>query len=257
MVRLYGRVLGFLKAERGLATSLAVANVLLAVAAFAEPLLMGRIIDGLTHLKRGGNAMSQMLPLIRPGLVSVSLPSAQVSSSPCMPTGCLTQPPVQHGGLFRARAGSASGLPFGQPFRPRPQGDAGRHERHGVAVARLLPRPPRGPRLLGVLLPMTLFINWQLGSILVVLVLAFTALTTFVMRRTETLQGQVEHFNSGLAAHASDALGNVAVIQSFTRAKAEKDAMRDIIAKLLAAQIRSCPGGRSRMSRPALRLRSP
>ncbi len=32
MVRLYGRVLGFLKAERGLATSLAVANVLLAVA---------------------------------------------------------------------------------------------------------------------------------------------------------------------------------------------------------------------------------
>ncbi|MET0367868.1 MAG: ABC transporter transmembrane domain-containing protein, partial [Methylobacterium sp.] len=64
MVRLYGRVLGFLKAERRLAISLALANVLLAVASFAEPLLMGRIIDGLTHLKRGGNAMTQMLPLI-------------------------------------------------------------------------------------------------------------------------------------------------------------------------------------------------
>ncbi len=47
----------------------------------------------------------------------------------------------------------------------------------------------------------------------------------WTMRRTEALQGQVEEFNSGLAAHASDALGNVAVIQSFTRAKAEKDAV--------------------------------
>ena len=64
MVRLYGRVLGFLKAERRLAIGLAATNVVLAVAAFAEPLLMGRIIDQLTHLKRGGNAMTTMLPLL-------------------------------------------------------------------------------------------------------------------------------------------------------------------------------------------------
>ncbi len=88
-----------------------------------------------------------------------------------------------------------------------------------------------------VLLPMTLFLNWQLGSILVALMVVFTALTTFVLRRTETLQGEVEAYHSGLAAHASDALGNVAVIQSFTRAKAEKEAMHGIIRDLLAAQI--------------------
>ena len=35
MVRLYGRVLGFLKAERRLAIGLAVTNVVLAIAAFA------------------------------------------------------------------------------------------------------------------------------------------------------------------------------------------------------------------------------
>ena len=64
MVRLYGRVLGFLKAERRLAIGLAATNVVLAVAAFAEPLLMGRIIDQLTHLKRGGDAMATMLPLL-------------------------------------------------------------------------------------------------------------------------------------------------------------------------------------------------
>jgi len=89
----------------------------------------------------------------------------------------------------------------------------------------------------GVLLPLTLFVNWRLGAILVVLVLAFTALASYVLRRTETLQGEVEEFQSGLAAHASDALGNVAVIQSFTRARAEKEAMRTIIQDLLRVQI--------------------
>ncbi len=238
MVRLYGRVLGFLKAERRLAISLALANVLLAVASFAEPLLMGRIIDGLTHLKRGGNAMTQMLPLILAWVgfgfftigagVFIALHSDRLShrnrlsSMAAYFEHVLDLPLAFHsanhsGRVLKAMLEGTNGMAWLW---------LGFFRDHLVALVSL-----------GVLLPMTLFINWQLGSILVVLVLAFTALTTFVMRRTETLQGQVEHFNSGLAAHASDALGNVAVIQSFTRAKAEKDAMRDIIAKLLAAQI--------------------
>jgi ATP-binding cassette subfamily B protein len=238
MVRLYGRVLGFLQAERRLAISLATANILLAVAAFAEPLLMGRIIDGLTHLKRGGNAMTQMLPLILAWVgfgfftigagVFIALHADRLShrnrlsSMAAFFEHVLDLPLAFHsanhsGRVLKAMLEGTNGMAWLW---------LGFFRDHLVALISL-----------GVLLPMTLFINWQLGSILVVLVLAFTALTIFVMRRTETLQGQVEHFNSGLAAHASDALGNVAVIQSFTRAKAEKDAMRDIIAKLLAAQI--------------------
>jgi glucan exporter ATP-binding protein len=72
--------------------------------------------------------------------------------------------------------------------------------------------------------------------LLVVLVLLFTVLTAYVLRKTETLQGAVENYNSSLAEHASDALGNVPVIQSFTRTKAEAGAMRNIIGDLLAAQ---------------------
>ena len=49
LVRLYARVLGLLGSDRRLAWALAGANVMLAVAAFAEPLLMGRIIDQLTQ----------------------------------------------------------------------------------------------------------------------------------------------------------------------------------------------------------------
>ena len=88
-----------------------------------------------------------------------------------------------------------------------------------------------------VLLPLTLFINWQLGLLLVVLLLLFTVLTAMVLRKTETMQGSVELFHSSLAAHASDALGNVPVIQSFTRIEQEARELRGIIDQLLAAQL--------------------
>src|SRR3712207_5290857 len=64
-----------------------------------------------------------------------------------------------------------------------------------------------------ILLPMTVFVNWRLGSLLVVLVAVFAGLITVVLRRTESLQGQVQRHHSDLAEYASDALGNVPVIQ--------------------------------------------
>ena len=88
-----------------------------------------------------------------------------------------------------------------------------------------------------ILLPLTLFVNWRLASVLVVLVIAFGFLTTFVLRRTEGLQASVEVYNARLAERASDVLGNVPVIQSFTRVETESRGLRDIIDKLLAAQL--------------------
>jgi ATP-binding cassette subfamily B protein len=89
---------------------------------------------------------------------------------------------------------------------------------------------------LAVLLPLTVFLNWRLGLLLVALVVVFTVLTTIVLRKTETLQGSVERYHSNLAEHASDALGNVPVIQSFTRIEAETRALKGIIHQLLQAQ---------------------
>ena len=82
-----------------------------------------------------------------------------------------------------------------------------------------------------------MFLNWRLGFLLLILVVVFAGLTAIVVRRTETLQGSVERYHSSLAEHASDALGNVPVIQSFTRIEAETGAMRSIIHQLLQAQI--------------------
>ena len=57
-----------------------------------------------------------------------------------------------------------------------------------------------------------------------------------MVRKTESLQGSVERYHSSLAEHASDALGNVPVIQSFTRVEAEAGSLRAIIQQLLQAQ---------------------
>ena len=56
--RLYGRVLGLLGSESRLAWTLALANMALASAQFAEPVLLGRIIDTLTGAQARGEPPS-------------------------------------------------------------------------------------------------------------------------------------------------------------------------------------------------------
>ena len=54
ILRLYGRVLELLGPQIRLGWLLALANVSLATAQFAEPVLFGRIIDGLAHAQGQG-----------------------------------------------------------------------------------------------------------------------------------------------------------------------------------------------------------
>ena len=55
ILRLYGRVLSLLGSESKLAWILALANLALATAQFAEPVLLGRIIDTLTGAQARGD----------------------------------------------------------------------------------------------------------------------------------------------------------------------------------------------------------
>ncbi len=72
-----------------------------------------------------------------------------------------------------------------------------------------------------VLLPLTLLMNWRLSISLIVLVVIFVCVTSFVIRRTLAGQRLVERANTSLAGTASDALANVVIVQSFTRMAAE------------------------------------
>ena len=88
-----------------------------------------------------------------------------------------------------------------------------------------------------ILLPATMFINWRLGALLVELVFLFAAAMWGGLHHTSRLQGQVEMLSTDLAERASDALGNVPVIQSFTRIQRESQALRSISDMFLKAQI--------------------
>jgi ATP-binding cassette subfamily B protein len=72
---------------------------------------------------------------------------------------------------------------------------------------------------------------------LFVLCVVFTILTTLVVRKTYGMQSEVEEHYSDLSAPRSDALGNVALVQSFVRIDAEVQGLRFVADKLLAVQM--------------------
>jgi glucan exporter ATP-binding protein len=240
VLKIYLRVLGLLKPQARLAKILVAANLALAVAQFAEPVLFGRIIDVLTKGQGQGQTLqfSDLLPLVSAwagfGLFSigaamlVGLNADRLAHRQRLTVVAdyfnhvLNLPlsfhsSVHSGRLLKTMIESCNAM-FGlwlSFFR----------ENCSSFVA------------LFILLPATLFVNWRLASLLIILVVAFYVVTTFVLRRTEALQGKVENYFSTLVEHASDALGNVSVVQSFTRIESESMALRSIIADLLAAQI--------------------
>jgi len=65
----------------------------------------------------------------------------------------------------------------------------------------------------------------------------FAVITAYALRQTETQQLGVERFHADLAERTSDALGNVALVQSFTRVDAEVRGIKDVAQQVLAAQI--------------------
>jgi ATP-binding cassette, subfamily B, beta-glucan exporter len=240
ILRLYARVLGLLGSEIRLGWLLAFANVLLAGAQFAEPVLFGRIIDSLAHAQGGGSALSwtKLLPLVGAwvgfglfmivcsALVALHADRLAHRQRQVILTEffehVLELPLSFHGATHSGRlmkvmlSGTDTlwGLWLGF-FRE-----------DLVALASIL-----------VLVPMSLYLNWQLGLLLIGLCLVFVVLNVWVLRRTDSLQRAVERYYSDLAEHASDTLGNVALVQSFTRVELEVRSLRNVVDRLLGAQI--------------------
>ncbi|MDB5651538.1 MAG: cyclic beta,2-glucan transporter, partial [Hyphomicrobiales bacterium] len=240
ILRIYIRVLKQLGSEYRLAVILVFANLALAAAQFAEPVLFGRIIDKLANAQKDSVPLQwdDLMPLVGAwvgfGLftiaaaVLVALHADRLSHRRRLAVTGNYFDHVLHLPLSFHTASHS-----GRLLKTMLDGAA------GMATLWLSFFRENCASFLAlfVLLPASLFINWRLAGLLIVLVFFFGFLTTMVLRRTEGLQGVVERFNTDLAERASDALGNVPVIQSFTRVDAETGAMRQIITNLLAAQM--------------------
>jgi glucan exporter ATP-binding protein len=239
-LRLYARVFLLLGPEAKLGAFLAGANILLAIAQFAEPVLFGRIVDALVRAQTGGRApqMADLVPLLGAwvafGLFSIAsgvtlaLHADRLAHRRRLAIitnyfeHVLQLPLAYHGGTHSGRlmkvmlqgADALWGL-WLSFFRD-----------HCAAFVALI-----------ALLPVTIWMNWRLGLLLLALLVVFAVVISYVMRQTETLQSGVERHQSDLAERASDALGNIALIQSFARVDAEVVGLKDVASRVLAAQI--------------------
>jgi ATP-binding cassette, subfamily B, beta-glucan exporter len=238
--KLYGRVLALLGSEARLGWILAAANVALAAAQFAEPVLLGRIIDTLVRAQAASTVPSftELTPLLAAwvgfGLftivcgVLVALHSDRLAHRrkqviTTMYFEHVLQLPLSfHGGSHSGRlmkvmlTGVDALWTLWLSF----------FREHLAAFVALF-----------VLLPLSLFFNWRLASLLVVLCVVFAGLTVLVIRKTEKLQSAVESHYTALAERASDALSNIALVQGFARVGAEVKSLRNETDRLLAAQM--------------------
>ena len=238
-LRLYLRVLGQLGSDGKLAAVLVIANLALAGALFAEPVLFGRIIDQLAA-DRDASRIPSFLEL-------APLAGAWVGF-----------------GVFTIVAGGLIALYSDRLAHSRRLLVMANYFEHVLHLPLSFHGSTHSGRLLKIMLegsggmanlwlsffrdncasfvalfivlPFALLINWRLALVLFVLIIVFGAVTTFVLLHTYGMQSEVERYNSDFAERASDALGNVPVIQSFTRVGAETTAMAQISKNLLDAQ---------------------
>src|SRR5712672_724733 len=239
LLRLYTRVLHLLGKEARLGWILAGANLLLAGAQFAEPVLFGRIVDVLSgNPSTGPLASSLAWPLLGAwvafGLFTILCGAAVALNADKLAhrqrQAVLTSY-FEH--IMQLPLTFHTGTHSGRLMKVMLNGTdslwrlwLGFFREHFAAIMSLV-----------VLLPLALYINWRLAILLFVLCVVFTVLTTLVVRKTYGMQSEVEAHYSDLSARASDALGNVALVQSFVRIQAEVQGLRSVADQLLAVQM--------------------
>ena len=239
-LRLYGRVLTLLGPEGLLAWVLALANLVLAFALFAEPVLLGRIIDTLT----GAQARSEPPSWSKLATLLAAWAGFGLFTIACGTLIALYADRLAH----RQRHVVMTGY-FEHVLQLPLSYHANTHS------GRLMKMMLQGTETLWglwvgffrdnlsslisllVLLPISLFVNWRLALLLIVLCVVFAVLTALIVRKTETLQSSVERHYSDLAERASDTLGNIALVQSFSRLEAEVAELQQVVEHLLAAQM--------------------
>src|SRR5437588_9704835 len=239
LLRLYTRVLELLGKEARLGWILAGVNLLLAGAQFAEPVLFGKIVDVLSGKPADGPlASSPAWPLLAAwaafGLFTIGCSAAVALNADRLAhrqrQAVLTNY-FEH--IMQLPLTFHTGTHSGRLMKVMLNGTdslwrlwLGFFREHFAAIMSLV-----------VLLPLSLYINWRLAIVLFILCVVFTVLTTLVVRKTYGMQSEVEAHYSDLSARASDALGNVALVQSFVRIDAEVQGLRFVADKLLAVQM--------------------
>jgi ATP-binding cassette, subfamily B, beta-glucan exporter len=239
-IRIYLRVLALLRAQAKLAITLALANIALAGAQFVEPVLLGRIVDALSGtLPAGlGPAARMLAPLIGAWvgfglfiIVAGTLVAWFADRLAHHRRNLVLTDYFEH--VLQLPLAYHSGAHSGRQIKVMLSGTdtlwwlwVSFFREHFAAFV-----------FIALLLPASLALNWRLALPLIALCVGFVALTMVVMQRAFALQNAVERHYSDLAETAADALGNVALVQSYARVEIEVSGMRGLVNSLLRAQM--------------------
>jgi glucan exporter ATP-binding protein len=240
IVKLYLRVLGLLSPDRRLVMVLVAASLAVALAQFAEPVLFGQIVDRLT--RSAGQPGAAIWAAIAPlailwagfglfnilGSALVALRADQLSHRRRL---VVMSEFFEH--LLHLPQSYHQAAHTGRLLKILLDGSAGISN----VWLSFLRQNAISFMSLFVLLPATLFLNWRLGLLLIVLVILSGLMIGYVINATHKRQDEVEDFHTQIAERAADTLSNVAVVQSFTRVGNETSAFRNIGASFLVAQL--------------------
>ena len=239
-IRIYLRVLGLLRSDAKLAIALALANIALAGAQFVEPVLLGRIVDALSGaLPSGlGSAARMLAPLIGAwvgfGLFIIAASTLVAWFADRLAhrrRNMVLADYFEH--VLQLTLAYHSGAHSGRQIKVMLSGTdtlwwlwVSFFREHFAAFV-----------FIALLLPASLALNWRLALPLIALCLAFVALTMVVMNKAFAMQTAVERQYSDVAETAADALGNVALVQSYARVELEVSSLKSAVDSLLRAQM--------------------
>ncbi|MFT4080887.1 glucan ABC transporter ATP-binding protein/ permease [Rhodomicrobium sp.] len=230
MARIYIRALGMLASERWLSIALVAAGVAIAIVQLAEPILFGRVVDALS---KGGQAFPIIGIWAALGLFNII---ASVALS-------IMADRLAHRQRLAAM-GAAFERAINLPVSYHAQHGTGRLVRiilagtdqlfalwlsflreHLTAIISIV-----------LLIPVAISIDTRLAALLGALAVLYFLANTIIIKRTQGGQENVEAYHQDVFGRVGDVIGNVTVVQSYTRLLDETSALRNLMADLLRAQ---------------------
>jgi ATP-binding cassette, subfamily B, beta-glucan exporter len=228
--QVYKRALGLLTSERYIAVILVVAGMVIAIVQVYEQVLFGWVVDALSEGKGAFHIIGQWAALGLGGIMA----SAVVA--------------VAADRLAHRRRLAAMSLAFERAITLPISYHA---EKGSGAVVRTILSGTDAlfwlwlsflreqlTAIVGIafLVPVAVRMDVRMAAILGVLAVVYLILNIVVVRKTSDGQAAIEHFHNNVYGRVGDVLGNVTIVQSYTRLGTELDAMRTIMNDLLTAQ---------------------
>ena len=230
LFEVYWRALAYLAVARRHVAVICVANVALAMAMIAEPILFGRIIESIADEKGVMTEVAAWAALGSFNIVAFVL--------------------VARGADRLAHRRRAEVL--ADSFEKVVSMPLAWHHRHGTSQSlhtllrametlfslwlEFMRQHLSTAVALMLLAPTALTLDWRMAAVLLALGVSYIAISRAVMARTREGQAQVERHYHRVFAHVSDSIANVSVLQSYGRLAGEAEALRRYTGALIDAQ---------------------